>query len=110
MRFAAEQENATGHWLSWDLPGSLTSSGRKKLNTLAEMLARCDLDAIELGPVLRQEMVSLMGKEDTEGLLQKMDDLDFTTAYALLISRLQPPELAAKLGQTSPRGPDVDHA
>ena len=93
-----------------DLPGSLTSSGRKKLNTLAEMLARCDLDAIELGPVLRQEMVSLMGKEDTEGLLQKMDDLDFTTAYALLISRLQPPELAAKLGQTSPRGPDVDHA
>ena len=75
--------------------GPLTQAGRKRLTMLTELLSRCDLDAIDLGLALRQELVSLLGQDDTEGLLQKIDELDFDTAHALLISRLQPPELAA---------------
>jgi len=59
---------------------------------------------------LRVELVSLLGQEDAEGLLQRIDNLDFTAAHALLVSGLQPPELAAQVGQTSPGSPDVDHA
>ena len=73
----------------------LTQAGRDKLKTLAELLSKSDLDAIDLGLTLRPELVSLLGRDDAEGLLQRIDDLNFSAAYALLISRLQPPELAA---------------
>jgi len=90
--------------------GPLTQAGKNKLATLAELLAQCDFDAIDLGWELRVELVSLLGQEDAEGLLQRIDNLDFTAAHALLVSGLQPPELAAQVGQTSPGSPDVDHA
>lgn len=67
---------------------SLTQAGRDKLKTLAELLSTSDLDAIDLGLTLRRELVSLLGQDAAEGLLQKIDELDFTAAYALLISRL----------------------
>ncbi len=76
--------------------GPLTQAGREKLATLAGLLSKCDLDAIDLGLALRQELVSLLGHDDAERLLQKIDELDFNTAHTLLISKLQPPELAAR--------------
>ncbi len=75
--------------------GPLTQAGRDKLATLAELLSNCDMDAIDLGLALRLELGTLLGQKAAEGLLQNIDDLDFTAAYALLISRLQPPEIAA---------------
>jgi CheY-like chemotaxis protein len=74
--------------------GPLTQAGREKLATLAVLLSKSDFDAIDLGLALRPELVSLLGRDDAEALLQKVDGLDFAAAYALLISRLQPPELA----------------
>ena len=73
----------------------LTQAGREKLSTLALLLSKCDLDAIDRGLELRLELVSLLGKDDAQGLLEKIDHLDFTAAHALLISRLQALELAA---------------
>ncbi|MDO9133628.1 hybrid sensor histidine kinase/response regulator [Hydrogenophaga sp.] len=90
--------------------GPLTQAGREKLATLTELLSMCDLDAIDLGLALRQELVSLLGQEDADRFLQKIDELEFNTAHALLISRLQSPELAARLGQRSPGTTEVDHA
>ena len=68
--------------------GPLTQAGRDKLATLTELLSRCDLDAIDLGLALRRELVSLLGQNDAERLLQKIDELDFNTAHTLLISKL----------------------
>jgi two-component system, sensor histidine kinase and response regulator len=76
--------------------GPLTQAGRDKLATLTELLSRCDLDAIDLGLALRQELVSLLGQDEAKTLLQKIDELEFGTAHTLLVSRLQPPELAAR--------------
>ncbi|AOF87655.1 sensory box protein [Hydrogenophaga sp. RAC07] len=90
--------------------GPLTQAGRDKLTTLAERLSEGDFDAIDLGLSLRLELVSLLGQEDAEGLLQQIDDLDFTAANALLSSRLKQPDLAASLDQTSTGSPHVDHA
>lgn len=69
-------------------PGPLTQAGRDKLATLAELLCKSDLDAIDLGLALRLELVSLLGLDDAEGILQKIDELDFKTAHALLINKL----------------------
>jgi two-component system, sensor histidine kinase and response regulator len=87
-----ERRESGGPWM--DAPGVLTSSGRKKLHTLAEMLARCDMDAIDLGLALRQELVSLLGQDGAEELLQKMDELDFNAAYSRLINQLQQSDVA----------------
>jgi len=78
--------------------GPLTQAGREKLATLTELLSKCDLGAIDLGLALRQELVSFLGQDDAEKLLQKIDELDFDAAHIHLISRLQLPELAAGLG------------
>ena len=68
--------------------GPLTQAGRDKLATLAGLLSKSDLDAIDLGLALRMELVSLLGQEDAEGLLQRIDELDFNTAHTLLACRL----------------------
>lgn len=69
-------------------PGPLTQAGRDKLATLAELLCKSDLDAIDLGLALRLELVSLLGLDEAEGILQKIDELDFNTAHAVLINKL----------------------
>jgi signal transduction histidine kinase/CheY-like chemotaxis protein/HPt (histidine-containing phosphotransfer) domain-containing protein len=68
--------------------GPLTQAGREKLATLTELLSNCDLDAIDLGLALRRELVSFLGQDDAERLLQKIDELDFNAAHTLLVSRL----------------------
>jgi signal transduction histidine kinase/DNA-binding NarL/FixJ family response regulator/HAMP domain-containing protein/HPt (histidine-containing phosphotransfer) domain-containing protein len=71
--------------------GPLTQVGRGKLVGLAGLLSTSDFDAIDLGLALRPELVSLLGQDDAEGLLQKIDALDFDAAHKLLIDQLQQP-------------------
>ncbi len=73
--------------------GPLTQAGRGKLATLAELLSRCDMDAIDLGLALRQELVTLLGRDDAEELLQKIDQLEFNAAHGLLVNQLQQPDV-----------------
>ena len=74
--------------------GPLTQAGRDKLAQLAELLLKCDFDAIDLGLALRSELVSLMGQDDAVQLLQKIDELEFTAAHSLLMNQLQQPDVA----------------
>ncbi|AOF86697.1 sensory box protein [Hydrogenophaga sp. RAC07] len=71
--------------------GPLTQVGREKLASLAGLLSTSDFDAIDLGLALRPELVSLLGQDNAEGLLQMIDALDFDAAHKELINQLQQP-------------------
>lgn len=68
---------------------TLTSTGRDQLDVLADMLARRDLDAIDFVATVKRELTCLKGQKAAEGILHSIDDLDFSSALALLLDKQQ---------------------